>query len=223
MKIKYLKLKNWLLASLMGTLGLSACCSQKEVVSDKRDTINNTSRELDEQHVKLYGVPVRDFEADRIPPDTNSSKVKPQPQYEQQPDVEPREPQVTVYGVPTVNYRLKGRVVNSNGAPIKGLQVALLNSDYSPNIPADDEGWNQFLADIADTTDAQGQFTVQSTDRPWSKLNLIVRDVDGAKNGAYSNQVIGVEFGEAKPDNEAVSKWKLGTSEAEITVKMKRK
>ena len=188
MKIRYLKLKNWLLASLMGTLGLSACCSQKEVVSDKRDTINNSSHDRDDQHVKLYGVPVRDYEVRPLDidpePDTNASKVSPQAKNDPEPEVEPREPQVTVYGVPTVNYKLKGRVVNANGAPIKGVQVALLNSDYSPDIPPEDEGWNRFLGEIADTTDAQGQFNVQATDRPWSKLNLIVRDIDGSKNGS---------------------------------------
>ena len=38
MKIKYLKLKNWLLVSLMGMLGFTACKSSKQATAEPRDT-----------------------------------------------------------------------------------------------------------------------------------------------------------------------------------------
>ena len=85
MKIKFLKLKNWLLLSLMGTLGIGACHSSKDVAQ------------------------------------------APEPEPENQP--RPRSEMALMYGVPTMDYVVKGKVLNTDGKPVKGLQVVLVNNN----------------------------------------------------------------------------------------------
>lgn len=208
MKIKYLKLKNWLLISLMGALGLSACHSNKKVVEPDPEPDKPKPSQGDYRAVPMYGVPYNKYSENDL------KKVKDEPQ------AQPREPQVTVYGVPTVDFAVKGRVINANGKPVEGVQVMLLNSDIDPqNIPTTPE-WQQRLKSVSDTTDVQGTFELTTTDRPWEKMNVMVRDIDGKKNGTYESQLIEVEFGEAKPGNRPMNGWHQGTREAEITIKL---
>ena len=122
MKIKYLKLKNWLLLSVMSLFGLTACHCHKDAAKTPDPGKEKEKSGYDErQAIAMYGVPARDLkvEADDI-------NEKPQP----------REPQVTVYGVPTVDFAVKGRVVDKDGKPVKGLQVMLVNSEIdTDNLP----------------------------------------------------------------------------------------
>ena len=208
MKIKYLKLKNWLLVSVMSLFGLSACKCNKQIVSDK--TNDGNIEAPDTVMRPMYGVPATDYRQKVEQP--VAPKV-----VEQDP---PREPQVTVYGVPTVDYTVKGRVVDSAGKPVKGVQVMLINSEIDPENLPESPYWDEQLKRIADTTDAQGNFEVRNTDRSWEQVRVMVRDVDGAKNGKFENQVVDVEFGEPEGGR---GNWRLGERKAEVTVKMKRK
>ena len=207
MKIKYLKLKNWLLVSVMSLFGLSACNCNKQVASDNGE--KRKTERPDNQIRPMYGVPVRTYS------DTVMLQQPPTVKSE-----EPREPQVTVYGVPTVDYAVKGRVVDSNGKPVKGVQVMLINSEIDPDNLPESPYCDEQLKRISDTTDAQGNFEVRNTDRPWQQVRVMVRDIDGAKNGKFENQVLDVEFGEPEGGRD---KWCLGEKKAEVTVKMKRK
>lgn len=211
MKIKYLKLKNWLLVSVMSFFGLSACNCHKQVAApvDNKDNTEHPG-DLDNLARPMYGVPATDYRQQVEQP--VAPKV-----VEQEP---PREPQVTVYGVPTVDYAVKGRVVDPAGKPVKGVQVMLINSEIDPENLPESPYWDEQLKRIADTTDAQGNFEVRNTDRPWEQVRVIVRDIDGAKNGKFENQVLDVEFGEPEGGS---GNWKLGERKAEVTVKMKRK
>ena len=212
MKIRFLKLKNWLLMSLMGLLGLSACQSQSSIEkTDKRE-----KKEPKEDVLRpMYGVPVTDRTREvEVKTDTVQVKQPKQP-------VKPREEQVTVYGVPTVDYEVKGRVVNSAGKPVKGIEVAIIAGDCDSKDLIDDvmlppNGKN------VDTTDANGNFTLLSSDRPWQRQRLLVRDIDGKQNGSYQNELIDVEFSEPKRTEDS-NKWKVGVKAAEVTVKLKKK
>lgn len=214
MKIKYLKFKNWILLSAMSLLGLSACHSNKEIAKsgDGKDT-DVKPPFGDNRVTPMYGVPARDLKVEAID-DTIRPKVE-APQ--------PREPQVTVYGVPTVDFAVKGRVVDSNGKPIKGLQVMLVNSEIDVDNLPDNQYWQEEMKRISDTTDANGDFNVRTSDRPWEKVRVMVRDIDGKKGGSFENQILDVEFGEPESGNRPMSSWKLGEKKAEVTVKMKRK
>lgn len=226
MKIKYLQLKNWLLLSIMGVFGLSACHSQKDLATQSQNSKKEPSelpsdggRDL---NAPMYGVPVTNYgETVEVLPDSTVAEVDSVGPGKTVDRPKPREPQVTVYGVPTVDFSIKGKVVDANGKPIKGLQVIFVDSRIDPdNLPQNDY-WDNELRRMSDTTDAKGNFEVASSDRPWEKMRVLVRDIDGAKNGSFESQLVDVEFGDS--EDKPVSKWKLGTKKAEITVKMKRK
>ena len=219
MKIKYLKLKNWLLVSVMSLFGLSACNCHKEAAKADDGNKGLERNRLDDRVVPMYGVQTRDYRVETL---DNGSKAQTDPA-EPKSQPQPREPQVTVYGVPTVDFAVKGRVVDGKGKPVKGLQVMLVNSEIDTDNLPDSPYWEQQLKRISDTTDAEGNFDVRTSDRPWEKVRVMIRDIDGSKNGIFEKKIVDVDFGDPEPTGGSVSSWKLGVKKAEVTVKFERK
>lgn len=209
MKIRYLKFKNWLLVSIMSLFGLSACHNNKDVVKSDVSSKENPPKIDRNQAIAMYGVPARDYQM----------KTKETPPLKDMPQA--REPQVTVYGVPTVDFAVKGRVVDSKGKSVPGIQVTLINSDIDPDNLPETPHWKEQMSRVSDTTDMEGNFNVHTTDRPWETVRLMVRDIDGKKNGSYENQLVSPDFGELEQGNKPVSSWKLGEKTAEVTVELK--
>lgn len=208
MKIRFLKLQNWLIASLMSVFGLQACHSQKEVV--KEQDAEPRVAPPDDRIRLMYGVPTRDFRVESIP-DSAAPKTQ------------PREPQVTVYGTPTVDYAVKGRVVDAKGKPIKGVQVMLVDEGIDVNNLPKSSFWEERVKQQSDTTDQEGNFALRISDRPWQQPRVMVRDIDGKQNGAYQDQIVEVTFSDEQQDKKDASAWYLGVKSAEVTVKMKNK
>lgn len=188
MKIKYLKLKNWLLISLMGVLGFTACKSSKQAASSEQQD--------PEQTAQLEKKPIRD----------DRGQV------------------ALMYGVPTMGYHLRGKVVNPQGKPVKGIQVVMLSREIgnTPNNPGEDDPFvEEYMQRYADTTKADGTFDVRVKDFPREYMRVFVRDVDGPSNGNYQNDLINVEFkgDEVKAEG---SGWNRGVAEKEgVTIKLK--
>lgn len=206
----------------MGLLGLSACRHSKDIANDG-DKGKDPKGFDHEIPAVMYGVPERDLSTTVISTESEKDTVVPD-KSKHVDQVGPREPQVTVYGVPTVDFCVKGRVTDANGKPVKGLQVMMVDSRIDPEYLPDNEYWRGELARMSDTTDANGAFEVNGSDRPWEKIRVLVRDIDGAKNGSFQQQLVDVDFGDPeRAGDKPISKWKLGTKTAEIAVKMKRK
>lgn len=185
MKIKYLKLKNWLLVSFLSLLGFTACKSSKDAALTEQEAMDG-------------------------------KQLKPAEQDRRQAAV--------MYGVPTMEFRVRGKVVNSQGKPVKGIQVMLLNNsfDNTPDNVGDSNPYvEDYIRSYADTTAKDGSFDVRVTDRPVDYMRLYVRDVDGPSNGNYHNDVINVTFepGDLKAKGEG---WNQGTAQKDdFTVKIK--
>ena len=185
MKIKYLKLKNWLLVTLMGALGLSACHTSKSTAKSEK-----TDEPQIEEDVTLEA----------------SNR---------------RGEMALMYGVPTMDYVLKGKVVGSDGKPVKGMQVIFLNNtnDATPkNLNLDNPYVKEYVEQHADTTDADGNYKVKTSDTPQDYLRVYVRDIDGPLNGNYKNDVINVRFDESDKKDSGHG-WRVGTMEKELTIK----
>lgn len=220
MKIKYLKLKNWLLMSTMSLLGLQACHAQKDVTTPDNENDDRRQR-LENKIEPMYGVRIDDRKTKNLQIGDDTTKTV--DKGEKVDVVPPREPQVTVYGVPTVDFAVKGKVLDGRGRPVKGAQVLLINSEIDPDNLPETAYWQERLREMSDTTDAQGNFEVKTTDRPWEKVRVMVRDIDGKKNGSYDSQLVDVEFGEPESGDRAMNKWRLGVKKGEVTVKLKPK
>ncbi len=115
-------------------------------------------------------------------------------------------------------YVVKGKVVNSAGKPIPGMQLALLGNsvDATPyNFSA--EGLQEGMVAVSAE---DGTFTVKTTEVRSDYIRLFVRDIDGPSKGNYKNDVINVYFGKEDVSDTGHG-WRYGTSEKSIIVRPK--
>lgn len=181
MKIKFLKLENWLLMSLMGLLGLTSCHSSKQLA---------------------------------------------EPVEEPEPATKPREEIRLMYGTPTMDFRVSGHVKDANGKPIKGIAVNMLERGIeatADTIYGDQENIRKYLERSSVKTDAMGRFTLQSSGLPQENLRVLVRDVDGDENGAFSNNLIDVKITDDIIDRSKAGGWYQGSANARLEVKLEKK
>ncbi len=106
------------------------------------------------------------------------------------------------YGCPFSDFHVKGTVTDPDGAPIPGIQVRM---DYD-----------------VDTTDAEGQYAVQSGRIPGNEtvFDVVFSDVDGAENGLFKNDTVPVTF----PQSELTGGdgWYEGSATQTLNVTLQR-
>ena len=87
---------------------------------------------------------------------------------------------VCMYGTPSAEWSVKGKVIDDAGRPVPGLQVALGNRvDNEPGVIYDQNYWPLDTL----TTGPDGVYQVNSSGFPLSKLQVDVKDIDGEANG----------------------------------------
>lgn len=126
-----------------------------------------------------------------------------------------------MYGVPTANFHIKGRVVDADSIPIKGIQLLRLEHGMeatSGGIVGDSTAIERYTKEKAVVSSADGSFAVSFSDRPFDEVRLLVRDVDGEANGSYNNSIFSVTV---KPEDfKGGSGWDRGTVTKEVTIRM---
>lgn len=181
MKMHYLKLKNWLLVTVMGAFGLSSCHCHKEVA---------------------------------------------QPQEEEVPAVKPRNEMRLMYGVPTMNFMIRGQVKDSDGRPVKDIRVNMLERNMEMvdgQLQGDPERVKAWLDNSAAITDKNGNFVINNSGIPQEEVRLMVRDVDGQDNGEYKDQVLDIKVQQGDVDRTGAGGWNQGTFNKEINIKLESK
>ena len=182
MKVKFLKLKNWLLVSLMGALGLSGCHCHKKVAQ---------------------------------------SETEPEP-----PVVRDRGEMLLMYGVPTMNYQIRGQVKNAKGRPVKDIRVNMLerNMDVeNGQLQGDPEAIGRWLEGTEVRTDKKGRFELKSSGLPQEQVRLLVRDADGKENGEYKNRVVEMDVTPDDVDRTNAGGWNQGTFNKQVDIKLEKK
>ena len=182
MKIRFLKLKDWLLMTVMGLMGLTACHSSKEVAQQP---------------------------------------VEPE---DDKPAVAPRSEAALMYGVPTMDFVLKGKVKDEKGNPVSGMQVILVNGtvDITPESMQEDNPYVQdYIAEASDLTDGTGNFECHVKDVPREVQRVIIRDVDGEANGKFESQMVEITFTEADQTGERKG-WYMGTRTKDVDITVKK-
>lgn len=182
MKIRFLKLKNWLLVTVMGALGLSACHCHKKTAATEVET--DTIEMRDRGEVRL------------------------------------------MYGVPTMDFEIRGRVVNPKGKPVRGVQINMLERNMEmqgTELQGDPERVKEFLESNAVSTDENGKFIIKSNGLPQEQVRLLVRDVDGTKNGNYQNQLKELEVTPDDMDRTNADGWYQGTFNKEVEIQLESK
>ena len=179
MKVKYLKLKNWLLVTVMGALGLSACHCGKKVA---------------------------------------------EPKEEETPAVRPREEMRLMYGVPTMDFHIRGQVRDSAGKPVKNIRVNLLERGLeatADTIYGDQENIRKYLESNEVRTDKEGRFELRASDLPQEQVRILVRDADGKSSGHFSNQLLDVKADHV--DRSQAQGMYQGTFNANLEVNLENK
>lgn len=134
-----------------------------------------------------------------------------------------REQFESMYGVPTVNYIVKGKVVNSSGKPIEGMQVILANENLNitpQNVNLMNDSIRSVIEQSADTTKSDGTFKVKVENIATAYMRVFVRDIDGPSHGNWENQVINVVFDESDTKDTGHG-WRAGTKQKKLTIKAK--
>lgn len=119
--------------------------------------------------------------------------------------------QLVEYGCPNADYKVLGTVKDSDGKPIKGIQVVTEETFRDKSV-------------LRDTTysDANGTFSLQKSDFPLERtLNVIFNDVDGVENGGEfeSKTVSEVKYTQDKKG----SGWYHGSFTAEVNTQLDKK
>lgn len=182
MKVKFLKLKNWLLVSVMGALGLSGCQCHKKAAQTEPES--ETIEVRDRGEVRL------------------------------------------MYGVPTMNFQVYGKITDATGKPVRGIKVNMLERGMElqgTELQGDPERVKEFLENTAATTDRKGRFVVQNTSTPQERVRLLVRDVDGTDNGSLKDRLIEVEVTPADVDRTNAGGWNQGTFNKELRIELENK
>ncbi len=180
MKIKYLKLKNWFLVTVMSAMGLSSCHSNKELANPQPDN-----------------PPVRDQEPIRL-----------------------------MYGVPSMNFMIRGQVKDAGGRPVRDIRVNMLERGMEVTdgeLQGEPENVKHYLENTAVRTDDEGRFTIQNSGLPQEQVRLLVRDVDGMENGQFRNQVVDMKVEADDVDRSDASGMYQGTYNKEVKIKLENK
>ena len=176
MKIKYLKLKGWLLATVMGALGFSSCHCHKQLA---------------------------------------------EPEEEKTPEIRDRGEMRLMYGVPTMNYMIRGQVKNIDGKPVKDVRVNMLERGMEVvdgKLQGDPERVQQWLDGTSVATDKEGRFVLKESGIPQEKIRLMVRDIDGKENGEFQNRLVEMDVTPADVDRTNAGGWNQGTFDKDVEI-----
>lgn len=115
---------------------------------------------------------------------------------------------VEEYGMPYVTYKLKGKVVNEEETPVRGIQLIVREADRIYGIPGDTL-----------YSDAAGEFFCEKTVFPKSNLKVIYKDLR-EQSTVYKTDSVEVNM-----ENTPVrsGRWYSGEFSKEITIKLEEK
>lgn len=181
MKVKFLKLKNWLLVTVMGAMGLSSCHCHKQLA---------------------------------------------EPEQEPEPAVRDRGEMRLMYGVPTMNYMIRGQVKDSQGKPVRDISVNMLERNMEVKdgeLQGDPETVKQWLENTAVKTDKKGNFEIKNSGIPQEQVRLMVRDVDGKANGEHRSRIVKMDVTPDNVDRTNAGGWNQGTFSKEVEIKLENK
>ena len=182
MKVKFLKLKNWLLVSVMGALGLSGCQCHKK---------------------------------------TAQTEPEPEPV-----EVRERGEVRLMYGVPTMDFQIRGRVMDAQGKPVSGIRINMLERGMEvegTDLKGDPERVKEFLESTSVVTDRDGRFALENSGIPQEQVRLLVRDVDGGENGTHKDRLVEMEVTPDAVDRTNAAGWNQGTFQKELRIDLEDK
>lgn len=181
MKVKFLKLKNWLLVTVMGAMGLSSCHCHKQLT---------------------------------------------EPEKEPEPAVRDRGEMKLMYGVPTMDFQIRGQVKDAQGKPVKDIRVNMLERNMevkNGELQGDPDAINKWLESTSVKTDKNGRFEIKNNGIPQERVLLMLRDTDGKENGEFKSRMVEMLVTPYDVDKSNASGWNQGTFNKEVEIRLENK
>ena len=119
-----------------------------------------------------------------------------------------------MYGVPHAEFSIKGKVVDSKGAPLSGIQI-----HYATAHTGDGRTWHEQIPEKF--TSENGAINNHFESFPTKSLRVYATDIDGPVNGSFANDSIDIEI--SKTDYKGGKGWFSGTVEKDIILTLKEK
>ena len=99
-------------------------------------------------------------------------------------------PPAPEYGVPGNIYVVEGTVTGAENKPVEGIQVGVVNKDYSAEYSSPDSYYR-----VSETTDENGNYKLEWwANRDDIEFKIEAVDIDGEENGSYSDKTVEVKF-----------------------------
>ncbi len=113
-----------------------------------------------------------------------------------------------MYGTPWADYEVKGKVLDADGDPIKGIKVSLIEDQYNSQSTQSLEN---------------GTFKVSLGTIPFDKLKLTAQDIDGVENGGqFEEKTVELDFSKIKYTGESDG-WYHGKKSLEQDIVLEEK
>lgn len=113
-----------------------------------------------------------------------------------------------MYGTPWADYEVKGKVLDADGDPIKGIKVSLIEDQYNSQSTQSLEN---------------GTFKVSLGTIPFDKLKLTAQDIDGAENGGeFEEKTVELDFSKVEATGDKGA-WYSGKFSIEQNIVLEEK
>ena len=145
---------------------------------------------------------------------------------EEPPAVQEREEMRLMYGVPTMNFMVRGQVKDADGRPVKDIRLNILERGMEVKdgqLQGDPGKVAEWLENSSVATDREGNFVLKSSGIPQEQVRVLVRDVDGEKNGSFKDQCLEIPVRQSDVDLEGAGGWNQGTFKKEVNVLLEKK
>ena len=102
---------------------------------------------------------------------------------------------VAEYGMPVVEYQVRGQVTDEAGTPVQGIKTAVKIIMSSPSA----DGKKEIYARDSVLTDASGKYDISFVTTPGNpETKLIVEDIDGVANGGeFLSDTLDIDYEKA--------------------------
>ena len=102
---------------------------------------------------------------------------------------------VAEYGMPVVEYQVRGQVTDEAGTPVQGIKTSVKIIMSSPSA----DGKKEIYARDSVLTDASGKYDISFATTPGNpETKLIVEDIDGEANGGeFLSDTLDIDYEKA--------------------------
>ncbi len=125
-----------------------------------------------------------------------------------------------------MDFQIRGQVKDAQGKPVKNIRINMLERNMEiqgAELQGDPDAVERWLESSSVITDKKGYFELKNRGIPQEQVRLLVRDVDGKKNGEFKDRMVEMEVTADDVDRTQAGGWNQGTYNKEVEIKLEEK